>query len=581
MSSPALNQVYKTAIAATEEALLTSNAAIGDATVAVAGDSMTDTPFVVGQEYTIRDDQYLAGEPNAERILVTDVSSLTATPKADGIGYAVAGTIGVAGCTTNGFLGTLTKAYLMAANASVLTPGMEIAIQSAHFNCRFKTLADAPKIDFDDEASRFATGDEGRDQSTAGARSGEITFAQKLAWAGSAGTKPVWSKLMKAMGHIIRRNGKGTPVSGMYKADLGALLAAYHLSLNAYFSSSNGTDTTDGALATIKGSALVQGDSFQVTGTSPAAAVYVPCAGIEFIPHTWANEETMTIWIIAPENGANPASTVWRYRGSHGGNGSSIGASKIGDIYMFTGKFNGAYVGTIELSNVQARVLTAPEISIPEILINNTCTMPAVYGTSVVPSTYASLADLLTANNLIAGSRFYNADGSDTTDLAMVAKKGGVPAKGDSYNVIAGSDCTYVPSVKELEISQFSLDFGGVVNPFIDQLTSTGNAYYATQDRDPRFTCNPYHLTMSKDNIDFVVTNQICGPVKVTSGITNPHITISIPNAQLLSPAIASREGYMNTNRTYRALRNDLGAGKLDSTLPSGAMYSILIGSKS
>ena len=580
MSSPALNQVYKTAIVATEEALITEETAAGSVAIAVSGNYMTDAPFVVGQEYTVRDEQFIGGVPNAERVLVTGISKITATPQSDGIGFVITGELDILGCTTNGYFGGLVNSYSIEAGASILTPGMEIAIQKEDFNCRFKTVTDAPKIDFDDEASRFATGDEGRDQAIAGARSGEITFTQKLAWAGQVYLKPVWTKLLRAMGHIFRRYGKGKSTNPASAADLAALVVAFSLSKDDYFFT-DGTDTEDGALVIAKTLPLVQGDSFKVTAITPAVTVeYVNFAGGEFLPHTWANEETATIWIVAPENGMNPASTVWRYRGAHGGNGSSIGAAKIGDVYMLTGKFNAAYIGTMELSNTLARVLTAPETNVPEILINNTCTMPAVYGTSVTPSTYATVALLVTGETLAVGSRFYSVDGSDTTDGALKTAKGSDLVKGDSFTVATSSTCTYAPATKELEISQFNLDFGSMVNPFLDQSTSTGNAHFATQDREPKFTCNPYYLTMSKDNIDFTVTNQICGPVKVASGLSNPHITIKLPNAQLLNPAIASREGYMNTNRTYRALRNNLGGGAVDSTIPDGVMYSILIGKK-
>lgn len=579
MSSPALNQVYKTAIVATEEAILAESAVANAVTLQVRGNFMTSTPFVVGQEYTIRDEQFLNDIPNAERIQVTNIDSLVAEGIPDGIGYAISGTIGIAGCTTNGFTGGLVNSYSTAAGASILTPGVEMAIQKEDFNCRFKTLTDAPKIDFDDEASRFATGDEGRDQAIAGARSGEITFTQKLAWAGQVYVKPVWTKLMRAMGHIFRRNGKGIFTNSGGYATLDTFIAEYGLGVNDKFFTNDGVDIDDGSLATAKARAVVQGDSFVVTAVSPAGAItYIGCAGVEFLPHPWANEETATIWIIAPENGMNPASTVWRYRGAHGGNGSSIGASKIGDVYMLTGKFNAAYVGTIELSNEQARVLTSPETNIPEILINNICTMPAVYGVSTTPSGFANFTALKDNYGLVVGSRFYTSDGLDTSDSALTGVKYAPLVKGDSFVMTGASTFEYVPSTKELEISQFNLDFGGVVNPFIDQSTSTGNAYFATQDREPKLTVNPYHLTMSKDDLDFVVTNQICGPVRVASAITNPHITIKVPNAQLLNPAIASREGYINTNRTYRALRNNLGNDALDITLPDGVMYSILIG---
>ena len=515
MSSNALNQVYKTGILAIEQSLLTQDENAGATTLHVSGKYMTDTPFVVGKTYVVRDDTdtfEMAGSPNMERIRVTSVN-IVATPMVDGIGYSCAGTIGVEGYNEDGWLGGILNNYTTGNNAAVLTPGIEMAIQSADFNCRFKTLADAPKIDPDDESERFATGDEGRDPAIMGARSGEITFTQKLAWAGAVSTVPKWRKIMESLGHVMRR----------------------------------------------------------YTST-----------GIGFLPHTWANEITATIWILAPENGAFPTSTVYRYRGAHGGNGSSIAVGKVGDVYMLTAKYNAAYVGTMDISIAHARSLTSPETTIPEVMLSNSITVPSVYGRAVVPSGYAIIAALVTGKSLQEGSRFYSVDGSDTTDNALAMAKGSALVKGDSFTVDAGGTAvTYVTSEKAIDISQFSLDFGAMVTSYIDQSTSTGNAYFATTDRDPRFTCNPYHVPKGDDDMDFVVTNGVCGKVKIQSALTSPHLTIDIPNAQLLQPAIASREGYVNTNRTYRPLRNNQGAGKKESELPDQVMYEILIGDRS
>ena len=453
MSTNALNQVYKTAILAVEEAALTSLATAGDTTVQVSLKTMTQTPFIAGdgRPYTIMDTSWGAGAnglPNAERFVITSIDGTTVTPIADGVGYTWVGVLHISADTTAGWTGGLAHTYALANSPTVLCPGVEMAIQSADFNCRFKTLTDSPKIDFDDEASRFATGDEGRDFSIAGARSAEITFTEKLAWGGAANTMPVWAKIMRTMGHLPKKY------------------------------------TT---------------------------------TGIEFLPHTWANEITATIWVISPENGAAPSTTVYRYCGAHGGNGSSIGAGKIGDPYMLTGKYNAAFIGTTELTVAQTRALTSPETSMPEVLLSNLVTVPA------------------------------RVNGSTTS--------------------------------KEIEISQFTLDFGAVVNPFIDQASTTGYAYYVTSDRDPRFNCNPYYVRKSLDDVDYVVSNQVSGTVTVKSALTSPHITIEVPNAQLLSPALAAREGYINTNRVYRPLRNNLGT-TTDSAIPDQTLYSILIGAR-
>jgi hypothetical protein len=444
MSTNALNQVYKTAIVALEQALATGDITQGAVGIPITCDVMTQTPFVAGQTYVVMDDTFAAGAnglPNAERFTLVSITAGTATPKADSIGYTYTGTL-VCAALANG--------YTQAAHARVLIPGIEMSIQSADFNCRFKTLSDAPKIDFDDEASRFATGDEGRDVSIAGARSAEISFTEKLAWAGAVTTVPVWDKLMQIMGHVRKAYGSH---------------------------------------------------------------------GIEYLPLQYANEITATVWVVTPENGMAPNSTVYRYCGVHGGNGSSIGAGKIGDPYMLTGKLNAAYIATMDLTIAHARALTSNYTQVPEILLSNTCTAVAYVNGSLVS--------------------------------------------------------------KELEISQFSLDFGGVVNPFIDQETATGYAFYVTSDRDPKLTINPYHTRKALDDIDYIVTNMSCGKLTIASAITTPHITIEIFNAQLTSPALGTREGYVNTNRTYRALRNNLGAGAVESTVPDGAMYGILIGARS
>lgn len=514
MGTNALNQVYKTAIVAVEECLLAADATPTATTLIIAGNYMTATPFVVGREYILRDNTFSStseGVPNAEKIQVTSVTSMVATPKGDGIGYAITGAIGVIGSTVNGFSGGVIGTYAMTSGASILTPGVEMAIQSADFNCRFKTLTDAPKVDFDDEASRFATGDEGRDAAIAGARYAEINFTEKLSWAGTVIAVPTWAKLMRTMGHAVK------------------------------------TYSTK---------------------------------GIGFLPHTWANETTATIWIIAPENGMNPTSTVYRYCGAHGGNGSSISVGKIGDVWTLTGKYSAAYVGTKEIAFSAARALTSPDSKAPEVMLSNQVTVPAVFGHSCTPHSYATVAALVTAEVLTTGSYFFSADGTDTTDVALATAKGSAVFAGDVFKALSASTCSYVIPQKTVEISQFSLDFGGVVNPFIDQGTATGNAYYATQDRDPRFSCNPYHVRKSADDIDFVVTQMVTGPLTVASAFTAPHITIEIPNAQLLSPELASREGYINTNRVYRCLRNNTGAGIKESALPAQAMYEILIGAR-
>lgn len=521
MSSPALNAVYKTAILAVEECGVAAATAGALSLTLVSTTYMVAAPFVVGKRYAIRDDTLPAGPgypSNGEWITVTDVTGVVST--AGNGGFTVTGTLSISG---NGTGGGLVNDY--AHNPTILTPGIERLVQSADFNCRFKTVSDAPKIDFDDESSRFASGDEGRDIAIAGARSGDIDITQKLAWAGKDGggniIMPAWGKLMRVMGHVARFYDLGSAVSG-----------------------------------------------------------------IGFLPDTWANEITATVWIFNPENGVNPTSTVYRYCGAHGGNGCTIATGKVGDPFMLTGKLSAVYVGTMELPLSQSRVLTAPNTNTPEVMLNNLCNVPSVYG-MIIPNPltpthncafYATSAAAVTALGIVAGMRIYTADGTDFQDGSLASAKGSPLVPGDQF-IYGEGGMAYVglPS-KNVEISQFSLDFGGTVNPFIDQSTGTGNAYYATQDRDPKLNINPYHVKKTLDDIDSVVSNMITGPVTIQSAMANPHITIELPNGQLLSPSVAAREGYLSTTRVYRALRNNLTGDSVDSTLPDGAMYEVLIG---
>ena len=440
MSSSVGNQILKYGVVAIEEALLTSGEGAGDSTaIPVSCYTMSATPFVAGQEYVIQDASWGAGAnglPNAERFILSSISGAVATPQSDGLGYHYTATLVPASALAN--------SYSTANAASVLIPGVEMVPQSADFNCRFKTISDAPKIDPDDEASRIATGDEGRDFSIMGARSTEINFTEKLAYAGSYTALPVWDKLARSSGHLRR--------------------------------------------------------SYTTTG-------------IGYKPHTWSNEVTATIWMVTPENGFAPNSTVYRYVGCHGN--LTISAGKIGDPFMITGKYMGAYVGTQDITNAQARSFTSNFTTIPEVLLNDSVT---------VPSWVAS-----------------------------------------------------APASKTIQISQFTLDPGSVINPYVDQTTSTGYAYYVTSDRDCKLTLNPYHYTKAMDDVDYVVSNNITGQINIKS----PHMTIEVCNAQLMQPTLASREGYVNTERSYRALRNNLGSVASDSTVADSLIYEVLIGQRS
>lgn len=524
MASQVSNATYKFGILAVEESLLTQNATAADTTLHVSGNYMTNAPFVVGNTYLLQDQTFASGSanalPNCEKVQVSDITGLTAVAKADGIGYNVSGTITILGWTGSAWSGGLVNSYATASSASVLTPGMEIAIQSSDFNCRFKTITDTPKYTPDDEASRFASGDEGRDLAIQGERTGEISFTEKMSYAG-AGVLPKYNKIFRATGHLIKRYATAAPT------------------------------------------------------------------GVGFLPSPYANETTATVWIITPENGMNPSSTIYRYRGCHGGNGCTIGWSKVGDVYMMNMKLSGAYVGTTEITVLKARELTSPDTAVPEVALNNKVLVTTIYGAAVTqPGTpYATVAALVTAASLSTGSRFYSTDGIDNADGSLATAKGSALKIGDAFTVTSSSTCTYASPGQNLLISSLSLDMGGVVNPLYDQNTTTGAAYFVTTDRDPKLTINPIHQNKTQDDLDFMVTNMIEGQIRSYSNQNAPHITIDIPRAQLTGFSKAAREGFEATNRTYKLNRNsttsgNTGSGAMNSVLPDYAMYEILLGTR-
>jgi hypothetical protein len=404
------------------EELLTGDLSSGDVSINVDTTQLVDNgSSLLPGEYVLRDNSGAAGMPNSEIITVTAV-----------------GAPGVACPLT---VNATVNAYTAAAGASILVPGHEMKLTSADFNCRLRGISCTPKWDEDDANSKFATGDHGEDESIAGARQGEISFAEKIAVPNPAdlSTQPVWEKFMRGMGCEV-------------------VVYATH--------------------------------------------------GREYFPMQSADNTTMTLWHIYKENAAQPRGLALCFSGCKGS--GDKGAAGIGKPYMMNFKFTGKYTRTLDLTTAQILVLTAPETALPEKMLSNN-----------VGINFGS------ANNLY--------------------------------------------------ISQFKLDFGNEVQPLINQGDLTGYDYFGIVTRKPRFTCDPIMKLRANEDFDTEVSSETTGTIQVTSALATPHITINIPNAQLITPAIAAREGYVSQNRTYRCLRNTGAA----LSLPVEATWSILLGSRS
>lgn len=410
-------------IGAVEE-LLTGDVSNGALSITVDTTRMVDNgaSLEIG-EFVLRDTGGTPGYPNAEIINVTNIGTLG----------------GSCVLTCDEIVGD----YLESAGASLLTPGHEMALVNADFNCRLRGLSLTPKWDEDDANSKYATGDHGEDESISGARSGEISFSDKIAVPDvtDLSKMPVYAKFLRGMGMEIVKH-------------------------------------VDPCLAGL---------------------------GLEFLPMASADNTAMTIWHIYKENAAMPRGLAFCFSGCKGT--GDIGAAGIGKPYLLNGKFSGKYTRTVDLTNAQILELTAPETTLPEKMLSNL------------------------------------------------------------VNINFGS-------ANELFISTWKLDFGNEVQPLINQAEATGYDYFGIVTRKPRFTCDPIQKLLANENFDNLVSNETTGTIQITSAISLPHITINIPKAQLVTPAMAAREGYVAQNRTYRCLRNN----NVALELPEEACWSILFG---
>lgn len=80
------------------------------------------------------------------------------------------------------------------------TPGTMETPASADFKYRLRDLEITPEIEFDDEASKVATGDHAEDIAIAGVRAASLSFYVKGAWGGAVNTAPNWWDLAKMCG---------------------------------------------------------------------------------------------------------------------------------------------------------------------------------------------------------------------------------------------------------------------------------------------------------------------------------------------------------------------------------------------
>ena len=131
------------------------------------------------------------------------------------------------------------------------------------------------------------------------------------------------------------------------------------------------------------------------------------------------------------------------------------------------------------------------------------------------------------------------------------------------------------------KISKFSFTTGNTVSPLQNQADATGYSHFVISRRQPRFSCDPLAVKQATDDWLNTMLTEGTGPIILTSAAATPHFTLKIVDAQLLSNAMASREGLVAWEQNYKALMNGPAAGSLiDSALTYEDTWELLQGAK-
>lgn len=146
------------------------------------------------------------------------------------------------------------------------------------------------------------------------------------------------------------------------------------------------------------------------------------------------------------------------------------------------------------------------------------------------------------------------------------------------------SNIAYVGTVAE-KISSFSLDFGNTVTPVFDQSSSAGVAYYMITDRKPRLSMNPLAQLVATRDVFGQLSSGLTGcPSTFRIGIGDTGLDnkfwIQAPKAQLISAAVATREGLVSWDQNYLLAANGETGALADSVFAPETTFEILQGKR-
>ena len=129
---------------------------------------------------------------------------------------------------------------------------------------------------------------------------------------------------------------------------------------------------------------------------------------------------------------------------------------------------------------------------------------------------------------------------------------------------------------KSLVSSSFTFDLGNTINPVLDQGKDGGVSHYYITSTAPTFATNPYASSKADWDPWAIASVNTTGAISMAMA----NYTLSIPNGQIMSPELASREGLTNWNITARALANGEDGTLSDSDLTAEDTFELLYGAR-
>lgn len=157
----------------------------------------------------------------------------------------------------------------------------------------------------------------------------------------------------------------------------------------------------------------------------------------------------------------------------------------------------------------------------------------------------------------------------DGTALELTAPDSALPEKWLSSTYTWGGGGTFYAS-------SWQLDMGNEIVPVYDQSDATGISHFSIGTRKPRWSTNPLAQKQATDDVFAAVVAQTTGALSVNS----TNFTLKGVDAQLLSAALADREGFVAWDQTYKLLRNGVTGSLIDSDLTVEQTWELLHGTR-